>query len=732
MGDATQLQLQMLGTLRLMAGGREMEKTTSRKAASLLAFLALRPGVKRQRDRLIDLLWPDVPVDAARHNLRQALYSIRRDLDGHEAGLGALIKANPTEVWIERADVATDVAEFETLAATLPGGDSLARMRALERAADLYRGDFLAGNYDPWTEEPRRALERAAAGALRDLVALLEDAEEIARALPHAERLAAMDPLDGASHAALIRLYRAAGHHRQARSAYDAHAAGLFREMRSEPSEEVRLALASSLPAARAPRRTAGPSPSHPIPPLNSTRSEPQRTERVDRKAHAGRVRTAVIAAALVVLCAFGWSAAQRYRARPARAASGAALLPAELEAALAKLRIAPAQPGDGANPRRQDAAGLCRAVARQAWSNWYGPEEQVWVLRLQSVYPSLQDALDWTAERDAAGCAEIAGNLTRFWYLTNQTNEARRWTEIALRVTANLPTHGRAMALIGSSLYLDSRSGALVARPRLAEAISILRACNDSWGVAHALRHLGLTLNAARDYEGSYRAYQEALARFQRLRDARGEALTLFCLCMMGALPDSSKSQDAVSIGWICRSLHLFRVTGNDWGAGMAFRHLQFRFDNITNPKVVRRFDRAWVDDWRRAMLGEYREQIRWEQSRGRPVDSLHLRRLALAGTLREKEAALDELVWIAFVRDWPQSTSSEARRIRLTSACFRLASRAGKPALPMQRIKQVYADLDGVYMHRRAELLEYRREGQKLTLAEAISLAARELPRL
>ena len=72
------LRVSILGPVQL---SRETEHITLKrsKAIALLGYLAVT-DVPQTRDHLIDLLWPDSLPDAARKNLRNALWTIRKML----------------------------------------------------------------------------------------------------------------------------------------------------------------------------------------------------------------------------------------------------------------------------------------------------------------------------------------------------------------------------------------------------------------------------------------------------------------------------------------------------------------------------------------------------------------------------------------------------------------------------------------------------------------------------
>jgi DNA-binding SARP family transcriptional activator len=106
-----------------------------RKAEVLLAYLALTPGLRHPRERLINLLWSDRSEEQARNSLRQCLSAIRKSL-GDVADMVLLVDRTTVCLIPELIDI--DVHEFEHLAGE---GD----YESLITAADLYQGEFLEG-----------------------------------------------------------------------------------------------------------------------------------------------------------------------------------------------------------------------------------------------------------------------------------------------------------------------------------------------------------------------------------------------------------------------------------------------------------------------------------------------------------------------------------------------------------------------------------------------------------
>jgi predicted ATPase len=150
-----EVRLRLLGGFEAAVDGVPVEARAWRlkKGRELVKLLALAPAFRLHREQVLDVLWRDLPPDAALNNLHQAVHVARRVL-------GADSIRSEDELLRLEADV--DVARFERAAdAALRAGT-----RAAYRAAlSLYGGELLPENrYDDWADARRDELaERAAA-----------------------------------------------------------------------------------------------------------------------------------------------------------------------------------------------------------------------------------------------------------------------------------------------------------------------------------------------------------------------------------------------------------------------------------------------------------------------------------------------------------------------------------------------------------------------------------------
>ena len=200
------LDITLLGGFAAKADGAPLALPT-RKAEALLAFLALKPGVARRRERIAATLWPRSGEAQARGSLRQTLTTIRKALQ--PAGVAGIISDGDT-LHLDPEGVSVDAARLD---AALADGSAA----ELARAAELYAGDLLDGfalNEEPfedWLGAERTRIRENALEAMRRLLDRHAGAGETAQGLALGERLLALDPTVEAAHRAMMRLHAAAG-----------------------------------------------------------------------------------------------------------------------------------------------------------------------------------------------------------------------------------------------------------------------------------------------------------------------------------------------------------------------------------------------------------------------------------------------------------------------------------------------------------------------------------------
>ena len=229
------LNLKLLGQMECQWSSNSRLTLPTRKAEVLLAYLALAPGVRHSRERLINLLWSDRSEQQAKNSLRQALSAIKKSLS----------VMNPSPLEIERITVRLDpdlvridAIEFEQLSIE-------SDLESLSKAAALCQGEFLEGIAirDPasqeWLTHERARFNRLIVDVLSRLSQQLVATGQFKSAIESAERLVTYDSLHETGWRVLMQSYQANGERTQALMAYKRCSDELARELSVEPEPET-------------------------------------------------------------------------------------------------------------------------------------------------------------------------------------------------------------------------------------------------------------------------------------------------------------------------------------------------------------------------------------------------------------------------------------------------------------------------------------------------------------
>jgi TolB-like protein/two-component SAPR family response regulator len=230
----TELEIALLGGLRLQHPDHGPVEFAGEKGPQLLARLACAPGTKYRRDTLQALLWPDSDPPHAQGNLRFVLHQVRRVLGGSDGPL----RSDSRSLWLDPGRVAVDVVHFEALAAE-------GTLEALAAACELYRGDLLSDAadlspaYEDWLLPKRERLRELARSAFWNLFSLRLWRGEVTEAKACAQRSLEIDPCCERMHAALMRLHLTQGERALAAGRYEQLRAHMDRDLQIRPGAEV-------------------------------------------------------------------------------------------------------------------------------------------------------------------------------------------------------------------------------------------------------------------------------------------------------------------------------------------------------------------------------------------------------------------------------------------------------------------------------------------------------------
>jgi len=207
-----------------------------RNAAALVKILALEPRRTLHRERVIDLLWPDLTIEDAAPRLHKAAHYARRALGGP----GTVVLAAESVTLFPHETVRVDALRVQDLAEKARDTRDPA---AADQAADAYTGDLLPDDpYEPWAQDRRERLRLTYLDTLR-------------RA-GRWQALATVDPTDEDAHLRVITALARGGHRQAALRQYEQLEQALREELGISPSRAAaairdQLLAAKTSPAER-------------------------------------------------------------------------------------------------------------------------------------------------------------------------------------------------------------------------------------------------------------------------------------------------------------------------------------------------------------------------------------------------------------------------------------------------------------------------------------------------
>jgi DNA-binding SARP family transcriptional activator len=241
-----ELRLLALGPTEVYLKGRRLAAPdwTFAKPKELLFYLASNPAQTKEQIGLV--FWPDVSPNQLRTRLRNALYQLRRALDGrdwvhYENGQYAFNRQK--SFWYDLEAFDLEIEQGEKL---LDGDPEGARAR-FEVALQLYRGDFLTGlAEDSWGMVRREELRQRYLDTMKILGKLYLDTKDVDRAVGLFLQLTEADPFLEAGHRGLMRAYLQAGEKGQALNQFRRLQQLLDDELGVKPSSKT-IALFQSI-----------------------------------------------------------------------------------------------------------------------------------------------------------------------------------------------------------------------------------------------------------------------------------------------------------------------------------------------------------------------------------------------------------------------------------------------------------------------------------------------------
>ena len=197
------------------------------------------------------------------------------------------------------------------------------------------------------------------------------------------------------------------------------------------------------------------------------------------------------------------------------------------------------------------------------------GPDQALWLDRLEHEHDNLRTALQWTDEGgDAEHGWRLAGALCEFWLMRGHLREGREWLRRLLGLAAaSSHSPARARALTGAGHLAHNLGDYAAAWTLFEESLALWRDRGDPRGTATALNNLGWVAVHRGDYPAARALSEESLALWREIGDPGGMATALNNLGFVAYFQGAYAAAAALHQ----ESLDQWRVVGDQRGMAMA-----------------------------------------------------------------------------------------------------------------------------------------------------------------
>jgi non-specific serine/threonine protein kinase len=363
-------------------------------------------------------------------------------------------------------------------------------------------------------------------------------------------------------------------------------------------------------------------------------------------------------------------------------------------------------------------------SLAERAESELEGPEQGLWLDRLEEEHENFRAAIQWTLDTaDADLGLRIVCGLWRFWWVHGHLSEGRdRFGAVLAMSEAHADRSLRAKALLGAGRMSYEVADYDASRAFHEEALAIRRLIGDRPGIAMSLVNLGIVAHGQGDHALARTRYLESLALQEELGNRRGVAI---CLNNLGRLANELGELDD-GAAHFARSLEIRRSLDDRRGMSISLEGLGDAYFQRGDYAASQEFYARSLEIQR--ALGDRQgtaesllrlsimaaEEGRCDEARGMIREALDTL-IEINDRLRLADA-LDACVPLA----WAESDGE--RSLRLASAGRGFRESAGLPRSPAEerRIRKLVDHIEqalGSGGRRASE------SGRRLTFEEAIA---------
>lgn len=242
--EDARIRVSCLGGFGFTNTGRPTDPWKPSRIRTLFAYLLINRNKVVLKEKLHHLLWPATPYDTEASGLKVTVHALRRALEARAGDAdGAFDLSYQDYGYVLRIGGAVwfDVDEFEALANQTRIAEACNEVTTVnelcERAAAVYRGDFLAGENGEWVTEQREWLRSIALRVMHLLTRNAMTRGDTASATEHCRRTLDIDPCDEEAYRTLMLVHARRGELGQVKRWHDLCTRRLSEHLDIAPAE---------------------------------------------------------------------------------------------------------------------------------------------------------------------------------------------------------------------------------------------------------------------------------------------------------------------------------------------------------------------------------------------------------------------------------------------------------------------------------------------------------------
>jgi predicted ATPase/class 3 adenylate cyclase len=208
-------------------------------------------------------------------------------------------------------------------------------------------------------------------------------------------------------------------------------------------------------------------------------------------------------------------------------------------------------------------------ARAEAAEQGLKGPDQQLWLDRLEAEHDNLRAAMNRTLERaDSAVALRLALRLWEFWWIRGYPREGRDWLERTVALVGSVDMAGRATAEFALAHLALDMADYEAAAAHLQQSLEARRQLGDARGEVEVLSTLAMIALNRHAYDEARRLGEDALKIARDNGDRRSVATALRSLGMVAG----EQGQYQQALGLLEESMALGGALGDlAWTARVA-----------------------------------------------------------------------------------------------------------------------------------------------------------------